>query len=349
MGYVIRLVKKIGEKLTVVSWIPSDKMGYVPLREVEVDNQQKEVYLSSFRIKKMPMRITAALRNCSLYRYFLKNVKKEDTVIVYHATSIIKPLLKAKRKIGFKLILEVEEIYHVDNKIKNAKATKLKEEALISVADSYVIVNDLIFDNYVNNQKPYMVLYGVYDGKGFNVIDKVGEKPIKLLFSGSLDRVRGSFLAIETAKLLTNDYELHVCGAGETSYVNQLKLEIEKNNAKKDGCKIIYHGQLSEQKLDKLALSCDIGLNLQDVNNPFESVSFPSKITFYLQHGLTVISTKMSSVLASKLASAVDFCECNAVGVVEVIQKVKLKEKKKNMRVMDELDVCAQEELKALL
>ncbi len=349
MGYVIRTIKKLGKKITVISWCPSDKTGRVPLREITVDEQQKEVYLPSFRIKKMPMRITAAFRNYDMYTYFLRNVKKEDTVIVYHATSISKALIKAKRKIGFKLVLEVEEIYYIDGKIKNPQKAKKREEALMAAADSYIAVNDLIYDKYIDNDKPHTVLYGVYDGKDFSVIDKAKELPIKLLFSGSLDKVRGSELAVETAKYLSQEYELHICGAGATSYVEELSSKIQTHNTTGQGCKIIYHGQLSEQDLDKLALSCDVGLNLQDIYNPFEAVSFPSKITFYLQHGLNVISTKMSSVLASKLAQAVDFCEYSAEGVATAVKKVKLKEKRENMCVMTQLDKDARDALKRLL
>lgn len=349
MGYVIRTIKKLGEKITVVSWCSSDKTGRVPLREIEIDGQQKEVYLPSFRIKKMPMRITAAFRNHNLCTYFLHNVKREDTVIVYHATSIGRALLKAKRKIGFNLVLEVEEIYYIDEKIKNAKKVKKKEETLIAAADSYIVVNDLIYGKYIDNGKPHAVLYGVYDGETVELKNKMKKKPIKLLFSGSLDQVRGSALAIQTAKYLSNDYELHICGAGAPAYVEEFAQEIEKHNVNNEGCKIVYHGQLSEDALDDLAFSCDIGLNLQDIYNPFEAVSFPSKITFYLLHGLNVVSTKMSSVLASQLARSVEFCEYSAEGVAETVQNIVLKKKQENMCVMKELDKNAQTALKLLL
>lgn len=349
MGYVVRSLKEKGEKVTVVSWCPSDKIGRVPLRELQVDEALKVVYLPSVRIPKMPMRITAFFRNCAIYRYFMRNVKKEDTVIVYHATSISEPLLKAKQKIGFKLILEVEEIYHADTKMKDRETIKIKEEALIAAADSYIIVNDLIYDKYIHNDKPHMVLYGVYDGQEFSIPTDLDKEKTKLLFSGSIDKVRGSELAIDVAKYLSKEYQLHICGAGAAAYVAELTERIQRHNEEEVGCEIIYHGQLSEDDLDALALSCDIGLNLQDIHNPFEAVSFPSKITFYLQHGLNVVSTKMSSVLASEIAPFVTFGEDSAEAMAQAIKTVLIKEKKDNMRVMNNLDMRAKEALKSLL
>ena len=349
MGYIIRSVKRLGKKINVISWCSSDKFGRIPLREIKVDENQIETYLPSFRIKKMPMRVTAFFRNREIYKYFLKNVKSEDTVIVYHATAISKPLLKAKKKIGFNLVLEVEEIYYVDEKIKNPKKAQKIEESVIGQADSFIIVNDLIYGKYINNGKPFFVVYGVYDGKEFD-FDKCGkDKKTKLLFSGSIDKVRGAELAVETAKYLSENYELHISGAGAPNFVSEIVRKIEKHNQLNEGCKIVYHGQLSEDKLDELALSCDIGLNLQDVNNPFEGVSFPSKITFYLQHGLSVVSTKMSSVLSSKLVGEVSLCEHSGEGVAKAVQSVNLKDKKENACVMKELDERFIENLKNLL
>ena len=154
---------------------------------------------------------------------------------------------------------------------------------------------------------------------------------------------------VETAKYLSYDYELHISGSGAPNFVSEIARKIEKHNKLNEGCKIVYHGQLSEDKLDELALSCDIGLNLQDVNNPFEGVSFPSKITFYLQHGLSVVSTKMSSVLSSKLVGEVSLCEYSGEEVAKAVQCVTLKGKEENACVMKNLDERFIENLKNLL
>ena len=349
MGYVIRLVKSLEEKITIVSWCPSDRYGITKKREIQVGENQKEVYLPTVKIKKMPMRITAKFRNRALYKYLIKNVKKDDTVIVYHAPSISNAIMKAKKKIEFNLILEVEEIYSVNPKILNAEKSRKIEEKIINAADSYIIVNDLIYDKYINNGKPYMVLYGVYDGCVLKENASNTNSNIQLLFSGSIDKVRGVGLAVEIAKHLNGNYQLNICGAGNSKDKEDLLQSIEKHNKAKQGCEIVYHGELSESQLKDLVLSCDIGLNLQDVSNPFEAVSFPSKITFYLQHGLSVVSTKMSSVINSKLANSVFFIDEKPKEIAEQIMNLKPNNKQFNISVMKELDEQAKKNLKNLL
>jgi len=349
MGYVIRAIKNLGRPITVVSWCPSDKMGKIPLREIQVDALQKEVYLPSVRVNKMPMRFTAWFRNRDVYRYLICHVKKEDTLIVYHASTVANAVLKAKKKIGFKLILEVEEIYYVDTQIKKIKKIKKQEESLLNAADSYIIVNDLIYDKYINNGKPHMVLYGVYDAPQFDFQELAQRDSIQVLFSGSIDKVRGAELAIETAKYLPKNYQVYISGSGAPTFVTDIVNRIQAHNNSGVGCEIVYQGCLEESALDALALRCDIGLNLQSVDNPFEAVSYPSKITFYLLHGLNVVSTKMSSVMASSLNKYVSFTEYDAQHEAETIQNVMMRKKQENASVMYELHRQAQKDLERLL
>lgn len=350
MGYVVRLLKSLDESITVVSWCPSDKNGYTRLREIRIDEKQKEVYLPPLRFKKVPMRITAWFRDRALVKFLQKTLKKEDTLIVYHAPSISDAVIKAKNKIGFNLVLEIEEIYWVDKKVANPEKVRKTEEKIINVADSYIIVNDLIYDKYINNGKPYMVLYGVYDNNCLAEEPKKNNLQTQLLFAGSIDRVRGVQLATEVARCLTDDYRLNICGAGNIRDKEELLKTIKDYKEAQRGCEIVYHGELSENQLNSLALSCDIGLVLQDVNNPFEAVSFPSKITFYLQHKLSVVSTKMSSVVNSKLANCVELVDYDAKKIAEkIVEMASSNRKNTQVNVLDNLDRLARQSLKALL
>ena len=220
---------------------------------------------------------------------------------------------------------------------------------MINESDAYITVNDLIYGKYINNGKPHGVLYGVYDSREYEIEECDKEGKTHLLFSGSIDKVRGAGLALEVAKHLTSEYRLHICGVGAKSYVKEVIDKIEEHNAKKEGCEIVFHGRLSEKDLDALALYCDIGLNLQDIHNPFEAVSFPSKITFYLQHGLNVVSTKMSSVLSSSLAEHVEFGGDSPKEMAQAIMSATLRDKKANMQIMKDLDKSAEESFRFLV
>lgn len=348
MGYIIRKCKELGKPITVVSCCASDKVGFVPLRRVEVDDLQTEDYLPSLRMKGIFRKIMPVFRNREILKYLKEKVKKEDTVIVYHALGLDKVLKKAKKKIGFRLILEVEEIYHVDTKCKNPSMAKKQEQAMIDLADSYIVVNDLIYNKYIANGKEHLVLYGAYDGECIST-KNIFEKGKHILFSGSLDKVRGATLAVETAAFLSKEYTLHICGTGSPSFVTELKAKIERHNRTEHGCEIEFHGELARDVLDELACVCDIGLNLQDTNNPFEAVSFPSKITFYLLHGLNVVSTKMSSILASSLSESLCFCEEQPKAVAESIMSLIVSSKEENRTKVKKLDGKAKEQLEKLL
>lgn len=349
MGYVIRKIKQLGKQITVVSCCVSDKKGYVPLREVKVDENHTEHYLPSLKLNGFFRKFTALFRKHAIKKYLLKNVNKDDTLIVYHALGLDKILKKAKAKKKFKLILEVEEIYHVDATLKNQIKAKKQEQNVISIADAYIVVNDLIYDKYIANGKPHTVLYGVYDGADSDSQIEM-EKGFKhVLFSGSIDKVRGAFLALDCAEYLSNDYILNISGGGSAAMVNELKEKIEQHNRTKEGAKIVYHGCLPEKELDALVNSCHIGLNLQDVFNPFEAVSFPSKITFYTLHGLNVVSTKMSSVIASKFSKLVNFAEYDAKEIAKTIKEIKIENRSKFLEEIKGLDKKALTDLAKLI
>ncbi len=348
MGYVIRKIKELNKPITVVSCCTSDKVGRVPLREIKVDELQTEVYLSSWRWKGIFRKLTPFFHRRAIFKYLKEKIKKEDTLLVYHSLAFDKILRKAKKKIGFHLVLEVEEIYHVDIKCKNPIKAKRQEQVLLPLADKYIVVNDLIYDKYIANGKERIVLYGAYDG-ACDEKNCLSQEYKHVLFSGSLDSVRGVTLAIEAAAFLPKDYRLHICGAGAASFVEALKERIAAHNAKDNGCEIVFHGELSPKELDAVACSCDVGLNLQDVHNPFEAVSFPSKITFYLLHGLNVISTKMSSVQASRLKESLSFCDEQPQSVAKAIVEARLISKRENREAIRVLDLEAKRDLGRLL
>ena len=226
--------------------------------------------------------------------------------------------------------------------------TKVREERMFHYADGYIVVNDLIYKKYLDNTKKHIVVYGSYDLKDVEY-PRCKDGKIHVLFSGSIDKVRGAFLAVSVAKYLPQNYCLHMTGSGTQENVKALVSQIVCSNSKENHCQIIYHGQLSDDELNKLACSCAIGLNLQDVENPFEEVSFPSKITFYLLHGLNVISTRMSSVMASRLKNCVEFAESNPEDVAKTIKNLQLRTGEENRSCVLQMNQELKEELQWLI
>lgn len=347
MGYVLRLLNRIGVPVNVISSYISVKKGFYPFLKVDVNDKQSISFLPSVKFDGIFSKVTGLFRILTAFFYLLFKIKQNDTVMVYHTPTYAKTILLLKKLKKFKMILEVEEVFCENEKLKNREKIKELEMKVFDEAESYIVVNDLIFDKYLNRDKKHMVLYGVYDNV-FKETKRKDDGKIHILFSGSIDRVRGAFLAVETAKYLTEDYIMHMSGFGRDDELERILKKIEESN-KENNCKIIMHGQLNENELDELALSCHVGLNLQDINNPFEAVSYPSKITFYMKNDLSVVSTKMSSVLASKLAENLYFTDMHPKAIAQTIKEMKITEFKSSKQVIKSLDSLAEKEMRLLI
>lgn len=348
MGYIIKKIKEAGYDLTVISSYISDKNGYCPFKKVVVDKKQTDYYLPTLRLQGAFSKLTGAFRLLSMIVYLFLIVKRNSTIIVYHFPDFSPIFIMLKKIKKLKVILEVEEIFYRNNKSTDAMKTKVREERMFHYADGYIVVNDLIYKKYLDNTKKHIVVYGSYDLKDVEY-PRCKDGKIHVLFSGSIDKVRGAFLAVSVAKYLPQNYCLHMTGSGTQENVKALVSQIVCSNSKENHCQIIYHGQLSDDELNKLACSCAIGLNLQDVENPFEEVSFPSKITFYLLHGLNVISTRMSSVMASRLKNCVEFAESNPEDVAKTIKNLQLRTGEENRSCVLQMNQELKEELQWLI
>ena len=348
MGYIIKKIKEAGYDLTVISSYISDKNGYCPFKKFVVDKKQTDYYLPTLRLQGAFSKLTGAFRLLSMIVYLFLIVKRNSTIIVYHFPDFSPIFIMLKKNKKLKVILEVEEIFYRNNKSTDAMKTKVREERMFHYADGYIVVNDLIYKKYLDNTKKHIVVYGSYDLKDVEY-PRCKDGKIHVLFSGSIDKVRGAFLAVSVAKYLPQNYCLHMTGSGTQENVKALVSQIVCSNSKENHCQIIYHGQLSDDELNKLACSCAIGLNLQDVENPFEEVSFPSKITFYLLHGLNVISTRMSSVMASRLKNCVEFADSNPEDVAKTIKNLQLRTGEENRSCVLQMNQELKEELQWLI
>lgn len=274
---------------------------------MKVDEQQTDYYLPTLRAKGFFSKLTGLFRQIVAFIAVFALVKRNSLLIFYHHPNFSWMIHLLKMSKNIRIVLEVEEVYYKNNKSDNKEKLKKQEEVLFDCADAYLTVNDLIYRKYLNDNKPNVVIYGSYIMPEMPEIVKKNDR-IRVLFSGSIDKVRGAHLAVKCAQYLNENYCIEISGSGLPSEVESLIREIEESN-NKNKCKILFHGQLDNNVLEQLAFSCDFGLNLQDITNPFEEVSFPSKISFYLMHGLSVVSTKMSSVVNSKLCEAVLFTD----------------------------------------
>lgn len=118
------------------------------------------------------------------------------------------------------------------------------------------------------------------------------DRPIRFLYSGSLDLPRGIDLLLAALPMLPPEgWSLEICGTGPlSSVVSEFVRQTPWQG------KVTFHRLLSDAAFKELAANCDVGLNCQKLSDPISAVTFPSKIFTYLSAGLLTISSRASRV-----------------------------------------------------
>lgn len=301
VNYVINKLSKAGYRTEIISFaIPNKRGKFVYGSEVMSDFRAS---LKLFRYKYSNIKIIRLIKKIifviktSLYTLF--KIRKNSTVIIYHSLNFkILPLILKKIK-KVKIIYQIMEIYgDVTNNLK----TKKKEIANFKVGDSFILINDYM-RKYVKSDK-IIVIYGSYEiikkpkkVKEDNVIDCV--------YSGTFNKTKGGvFNAIKAFRNLDDSFRLHILGFGNQNEVSDLKNFIKENNVNNN---LYFHGLLLGEDFINFLSNCDIGLALQNPSAKYNETSFPSKIITYMSNGLQVVSSNVSVVKKSKIASSIFF------------------------------------------
>jgi glycosyltransferase involved in cell wall biosynthesis len=115
-------------------------------------------------------------------------------------------------------------------------------------------------------------------------------EPVRFLYSGTLNAIRGVELLLQTLDHLPESgWRLDISGVGPLAdTVAQAVAAPKWRN------RVVYHGSLSQSAYEQLLQECHVGLNCQMSNDPISAVTFPSKIFAYLSAGLLVLSSLAS-------------------------------------------------------
>lgn len=117
---------------------------------------------------------------------------------------------------------------------------------------------------------------------------------VQILYSGTLDRVRGVDLLLAAIPLLPEQgWHLHLTGRGELE-AEAARLAAEPGQVGR----VTFHGTLADADFARLMARCHVGLNCQRSSDPLSAATFPSKVFSYLSAGLAVVSSRASQVPA---------------------------------------------------
>lgn len=350
MDYICTAINRAGFNVQLVSpsWFEdgSYKAKFQSQYTSQLDEHKKVTFCPSFGTKNKwfhYLKIILAL--LWLFFWLIKNVRRNEKILVYHVQWLSLPIRWAKIIKGFELILEVEEIYGYVWKIRGF--LNKQELKLLKSADNYIAVSDVLAE--ILGDKVRTIVYGDYSVPKAEPCNLSNDR-INVVYAGSIDHTKGgAYNTIKCASFLPDNYLVHICGSGSQNSVGELKLQIYEMNKvlSREACK--YHGIMPNEQFSDFLQSCQIALNPQYDGENMTTL-FPSKIIKYLSHNLRVVSTRIKSIERSSLASIITFSEtCAPEAIALAIMNVSFTENYDSISLIRALDAKFVKEMGTLL
>lgn len=254
-----------------------------------------------------------------VFWYIWRHVGKGNTLVVYHSLAYVGLVRILKRLKGFRLVLEVEEIYA---DVTGSDKARKKEYKLFRRADAYIFPTELLNEKLNSEHKSHCIIYGTYQVEE-NRHCSFNDGKIHVVYAGTFDpRKGGATAAAAAAEFLPEKYHVHILGFGSKADTEQLKQVITKVS-EKSAATVTYDGCLSGEEYIRFIQSCDIGLSTQNPNAAFNDTSFPSKILSYMANGLRVVSIRIPAIERSAIGDLVTYYDTQTPeAIAEAILKV---------------------------
>ncbi|WP_379145994.1 hypothetical protein [Paenibacillus sp. sgz500992] len=356
--YVKEALIRSGAQLNLVSTaLVKSGMGFLGKTVIEKNEKEKQIYLPTFRYPgKFINKLTVLFMWLQIIIYVLLNVKKNETVLVYHSLLYIEPFKLLRKLKKFKLILEFNDLYHAVN--KKALRFKEKEIRFIKEADEYLFMNSIAEEKF-NNGKPYVLSFGNYNQpKRLN--QQFSDEKTHVVYAGIIESSRrAAILGAQSALYLDANYKIHILGFGEDHEIDEFEGIVKDINIEKGYEAVIFHGRLRGQDFSDFLHSCHIGLSshaYSEEEMDSANYTFPSKIPTYISHGLYVVSPNIPCVVQSPFSEFTIFYEKHKPeDIAKAIKEASLKLSEKNSLIrapadlIQELDRRFCEEIKKIL
>lgn len=335
-------------QIEIVAPIEKKNTGFLWFKKKTLSSSIRLTHFPTFRIGKLNG-VDMYLRKISLFFYLFFNLRKEDTVLIYHSMFYlwVVKILRFFKKNTF--ILQVEELYYSLNK-KNS-AFRNEELRYAKSFKKIIAVSDLIKNKLSSPEKEIIIAYGDYRTVDTSKSDNK-DSVTKVIYAGTIEQARqAAFVAAKSAEFLPVNYLIQIAGFGSDEDVKTLLKLIEKINQKYSQKRVEFLGFLSGEAYRKALLNADIGLSCH-VYTEDELVSadntFPSKLIVYLKHNLSVVCNDIKCVRNSALSENISFFKNS---IPEEIAKSILSAKKEqnNKYLIENLDEKFHNELVELI
>ena len=238
------------------------------------------------------------------YRKIKSSLKKlfkdidENTKIHFLVYDLYEPYLHAlkelKKEYKFRISVIVPDLIGftgAPNNFLYAYLTKLKRQKVyneLMVVDSFILLCDSMKLQLPINDKPYIVVEGIYQNGKQEEFDKNSDEHI-ILYSGALDERNGVINLLKAFSLIEEiNYRLVLCGDGSARNIIEKAAAVDS--------RIIYKGQLPHNEILLLQKQSSLLVNPRLPIEEFTKYSFPSKTMEYMASGTPVLMYKLLGV-----------------------------------------------------
>lgn len=333
--------------ITIVSPLSLKKRGLKLPKRITINKNVNLLHFLTFNMFLIG-KLDIIVRWLQVLFFLLINVKRNDTLIVYHSMfylDAVKLFMKFK---NVNVILQLEELYF--SLSQQNYIFEKKETSFVKGFKKIIAVSDLLKEKFLDSDKKIIVGYGDYRPVENLHIAK-DNTTCKILYAGIIDNRQAAYIAAKTVKYLPPNFIIKIAGFGSEKDVKELNNIIDSINASEGAERAEFIGFLQGKEYLKLLQSCDIGLSCHSYTKE-ELISadntFPSKLITYLKNNLTVVSNDIRCVKESKLSeNIIFFSNTNPQDIAEtILSKFKRTE---NKTLIEELDQQFQKNLLNLI
>lgn len=235
---------------------------------------------------------------CSFFnvlKWGLKGSKDKAIICDVLCVSSSMGSLLASKLCNLKSVAVVTDIFDqmVGQKSTGLKALLKKlagvlNRIYVSHFDKYILLTEAMNGLVNPKDKSYIVMEGLCDKKLVDEKFTSHKKsyPKVVMYAGGLEERYGMKILVDAFKTIQDeDIELHLYGSG--SYVDQLIMEIEKDN------RIKFWGVKANAEIVEAEYRATLLVNPRFTTEEFTKYSFPSKNIEYMVSGTPLLTTKL--------------------------------------------------------
>lgn len=347
MDYIVECLNRIGHEVQVVSAsYTRNSRGYRGgVTQLEGRNTLR-LFPTPPWGGRLRRAISVMWARAALLLWLIANTRYGEHVLVYHSLGYAKEVALARRIRGFRLVLEVEELY---SDITGSAGDRRMEDLVFGAADSYILPAEALNAIVNPRSRPHAVVHGTYRVEA-DLKQSFNDGRIHIVYAGTFDsRKGGAAMAIGAARFLDSRHHVHIIGSGTASDTDSVLSMIDEVSRQSD-CRITFDGSLSGTNYASLVQSCDIGLSTQMSSARFSATSFPSKILSYMSNGLRVVSSRVPVVEESGVGDLVYYYDVDdPQQVAEAILNIDLSQHYDSRARLRALDASFTEDLSRLM